>query len=124
MSDRADHDLGHTDVLISVAVQTMVDARSAGVAMTLDPINGDRTKIVIDASWGLGESVVSGEIDPDNFVVETVLMQAQKRKFADKDREIVTDKAARCTVTPVETERPNGRRGLAQPLSLLHAVSG
>ena len=106
MSYRADHNLGHIDVLMSVAVQTMVDARSAGVAMTLDPINGDRTKIVIDASWGLGESVVSGEITPDNFVVEKVLMQVQKRKIADKDHEIVADKAARCTVTrPVETER-------------------
>ena len=101
MSYRADHHLGHIDVLMSVAVQTMVEARSAGVAMTLDPINGDRTKIVIDASWGLGESVVSGEITPDNFVVEKVLMQVQKRKIADKDHEIVADRAARCTVTRV-----------------------
>jgi pyruvate,water dikinase len=108
MSYRADHNLGHIDVLMSVAVQTMVDARSAGVAMTLDPINGDRTKIVIDASWGLGESVVSGEITPDNFVVEKVLMQVQKRRIADKDHEIVADKAARCTIDrPVEAPRRN-----------------
>ena len=106
MSYRADHHLGHIDVLMSVAVQTMVDARSAGVAMTLDPINGDRTKIVIDASWGLGESVVSGEITPDNFVVEKVLMQVQKRKISDKDHEIVADRAARRTIDrPVEAAR-------------------
>ena len=55
---------------MAVAVQTMVDAVAAGVAMTLDPLTGDRSKIVIDASWGLGESVVSGEITPDNFTVE------------------------------------------------------
>jgi pyruvate, water dikinase len=99
MSYRQDHSLGHIDILMSVAVQTMVDARSAGVALTLDPINGDRTKIVIDASWGLGESVVSGEITPDNFVVEKVLMQVQKRKIANKDHEIVADRAARKTIT-------------------------
>ncbi|MCX7644041.1 MAG: PEP/pyruvate-binding domain-containing protein [Rhodobacteraceae bacterium] len=106
MSYRADHHLGQIEVLMAVAVQEMVDARSAGVAMTLDPINGDRTKIVIDASWGLGESVVSGEITPDNFVVEKVLMQIQKRRIAEKTHEVVADPAARRTVDRViEAER-------------------
>lgn len=98
MSYRADHNLGQIEVLMAVAVQEMVDARSAGVAMTLDPINGDRTKIVIDASWGLGESVVSGEITPDNFTVEKVMMQVQKRRIAEKTHEIVADPAARRTI--------------------------
>ncbi len=103
---REDHSLGQIDVLMSVAVQEMVDARTAGVAMTLDPINGDRTKIVIDASWGLGESVVSGEITPDNFTVEKVMMQIQKRKIAEKDHETVADTVARRTVERViEPER-------------------
>ena len=98
MSYRADHNLGQIEVLMAVAVQEMVDARSAGVAMTLDPINGDRTKIVIDASWGLGESVVSGEITPDNFAVEKVLMQVQKRRISEKTHEVVADPAARRTI--------------------------
>lgn len=101
MSYRADHQLGQIEVMMAVAVQEMVDARSAGVAMTLDPINGDRTKIVIDASWGLGESVVSGEITPDNFMVEKVLMQVQKRKIAEKTHKIVADVAARRTIDRV-----------------------
>lgn len=106
MSYRKDHQLGQIEVLMSVAVQTMVDARSAGVALTLDPINGDRTKIVIDSSWGLGESVVSGEITPDNFIVEKVLMKVLKRKISDKGHEIVADRVARSTVTRViEAER-------------------
>lgn len=106
ISYRRDHDLGQIEVLMSVAVQRMVDAVSAGVAMTLDPINGDRTKIVVDASWGLGEGVVSGEVTPDNFVVEKVLMQIQKRRIADKDHEIVADRAARRTIErEVEPER-------------------
>ena len=106
MSYRADHDLGQIEVLMAVAVQEMVDARSAGVAMTLDPINGDRTKIVIDASWGLGESVVSGEITPDNFTVEKVLMQVQKRRISEKTHEIVADPAARRTIDrEIEADR-------------------
>ena len=53
----------------------MVNARSAGVAMTLDPTNGDRSKIVIDSSFGLGETVVGGTVTPDNFVVDKVMLE-------------------------------------------------
>ncbi len=81
----------HAEVLMSVGVQKMVNARAAGVAMSLDPVNGDRTKIVIDASWGLGEMVVSGVVTPDNFTVEKVLMEIIDRKISDKHVELVGD---------------------------------
>lgn len=81
----------HADVLMSVGVQKMVNARTAGVAMTLDPITGDRTRIVIDASWGLGEMVVSGVVTPDNYTVEKVLEQIINRKISDKHVELVGD---------------------------------
>ena len=106
MSYREDKHLGQIEVLMSVAVQKMVDARSAGVAMTLDPITGDRTKIVIDSAFGLGEPVVSGEVTPDNFVVEKVMMQIAKRRIVEKDHELVADREARRTVDRViEPER-------------------
>jgi pyruvate,water dikinase len=47
-----------------------VDARSAGVAFTLDPVTGDRGRLVVEANWGLGESVVSGQVTPDYWTVE------------------------------------------------------
>ncbi len=81
----------HADVLMSVGVQKMVNAKAAGVAMSLDPLNGDRTKIVIDASWGLGEMVVSGVVTPDNYTVEKVLEQIIKRVISDKHVELVGD---------------------------------
>lgn len=84
----------HAEVLMSVGVQKMVNARAAGVAMSLDPVNGDRTKIVIDASWGLGEMVVSGVVTPDNFTVEKVLMEIIDRKISDKHVELVGDAEA------------------------------
>ena len=91
---------------MSVAVQKMVDAAAAGVAMTLDPINGDRTKIVIDSAFGLGEPVVSGEITPDNFVVEKVLLEIIRRHIVEKDHELVADRVARRTIDRViEPER-------------------
>jgi pyruvate,water dikinase len=103
---RAKAGLGQIDVLMSVAVQKMVNARVAGVAMTLNPTTGDRTKIVIDASWGLGELVVSGVVTPDNFTVEKVLMEVIDRKIGDKHLELVGDLAARTTVErPVDSAR-------------------
>ncbi|MBW8737620.1 MAG: PEP/pyruvate-binding domain-containing protein [Streptomyces turgidiscabies] len=59
---------------MAVGVQRMVDARTAGAALTVNPADGDPSKIVIDAAWGLGEPVVSGEMTPDNYVVDKVLL--------------------------------------------------
>lgn len=54
---------------IGVAVIKMVNARSAGVVLTVIPTTGDVDQAVIEGNWGLGESVVSGDITPDNFIV-------------------------------------------------------
>jgi pyruvate,water dikinase len=78
---------------MGVAIQQMVRADVAGVAFTLDPQNGDRSKIAIDASWGFGEAVVSGEVTPDNFLVDKVLEEITRRVVSDKAVEyrIATD---------------------------------
>jgi pyruvate,water dikinase len=62
----------HEKVLISVGVQKIVDARAAGVMFTLNPTDGDPSKVVIEGNWGLGETVVSGICNPDKFVVDKV----------------------------------------------------
>ena len=85
----------HEKVLISVGVQKMANARSAGVMFTLNPTNGDRSKIAIDANWGLGESVVSGEVTPDNYLVDKVTFDIIKRTISPKLVEYVPDPAAR-----------------------------
>lgn len=82
------------NVQMAVAVQRMVNAKTAGVAMTLDPSNGDRTRIVIDAAWGLGETVVSGTVTPDNYVVEKVMQEILTRTISDKHMEMVADPEA------------------------------
>ena len=55
---------GEDGAAMSVGVQQMVLPRAAGVAFTLNPHDGDRSQVAIDASWGLGEAVVSGSRDP------------------------------------------------------------
>jgi pyruvate, water dikinase len=104
---RAKNNIDHIDVLMSVGVQKMVNAKTAGVAMTLDPSNGDRTRIVIDASWGLGETVVSGLVTPDNFTVEKVLETIVARIISDKHIELVGDPEAGAAI---EREVEPGRR--------------
>lgn len=74
----------HDQVDMAVAVQKMVRPRAAGVAFTLDPSNGDRSGICIDAAWGFGEGVVSGDVTPDNFLVDKVLWSISRRTISPK----------------------------------------
>jgi pyruvate, water dikinase len=76
---------------MAVVVQRMVDARSAGVLMTLNPANGDRSKVVIESLWGLGEPLVSGTATPDRFTVDKVTGEVLGRQLADKPAEATRD---------------------------------
>jgi pyruvate,water dikinase len=84
---------------MSVAVQTMVDARVAGVMFTLNPVSGDRSSIAIDASYGLGSTVVGGEVTPDSFLVSKVTREIVRRRIGAKEIEVIADPAAGTTVT-------------------------
>lgn len=55
---------------LAVGVLELVDVRSAGVVFTIDPVTGDRDRLVIEANWGFGESVVSGQVTPDHWEVD------------------------------------------------------
>jgi pyruvate, water dikinase len=74
-----------TDLGMAVVVQWMVGARSSGVMFTRSPRSGDKSVIAIDASWGLGSAVVSGDVTPDAFVVSKVTGEV-KRTVATKTR--------------------------------------
>lgn len=83
----------HEQVLISVGVQKMVNARAAGVIFTLNPLTGDRSKMAIDANWGLGESVVKGEVTPDNYLVDKVTFDIARRTISPKTVQYSLDRA-------------------------------
>jgi pyruvate, water dikinase len=74
---------------IGVAVLTMVQARSAGIAFSADPNTGDTSKIIIEANWGLGESVVSGELMPDRWVMDKETLEIRERTLGRKDKATV-----------------------------------
>jgi len=81
---RTEKGFRHEDVLISVGVQKMVDAKAAGVMFTINPVTGEEDQIVIEANWGLGETVVSGEVTPDHYVVDKKALHIIDRKIAKK----------------------------------------
>ncbi len=68
---RQTHDVPTQGLRIAVVVQRMVDAESAGVLFTADPISGRRKRAAIEAVRGLGEQLVSGAVNPDHFLVNT-----------------------------------------------------
>jgi pyruvate,water dikinase len=106
---RVEKGFKHESVLISVAVQKMVNAKAAGVLFTLHPATGDTTKIVIEANWGLGESVVSGTVTPDQFVIDKTTSKIIERKIATKDVEFVRDPK---TGQTVHSKVPQDRKDL------------
>ena len=74
---------------ISVAVQLMARADVAGVTFTVSPRSGDRSVIAINASWGLGQAVVSGEVTPDEFWLNKVGLGITSTRVAHKLHEYV-----------------------------------
>src|SRR5208282_5174834 len=71
-------------------VQKMVDADEAGVMFTSHPTTGDNVTI-IEAAWGLGESVVSGTVSPDTYMINNKNFEIQQKKIATKNTMIIRD---------------------------------
>jgi pyruvate,water dikinase len=88
---RIKNNFSHEKVLISVGVQKMVNSKAAGVMFTLNPTDGDLSKIVIEGNWGLGETVVSGAVNPDKFVVDKIIMETTEKTISTKHIECVFD---------------------------------
>lgn len=76
---------------IGVAVLQMVNAKSAGVMFTLNPVNGDPSKISIGGNWGLGETVANGEVTNDQWMLDKVTLEIIERNIASKTIECVFD---------------------------------
>ena len=81
---RANKGFPDDQLAISVGVQKMANSVTAGVMFTLHPGNGDRSVIVIDSNFGFGESVVSGEVTPDHFVVNKITLDIIDRTISEK----------------------------------------
>lgn len=105
---RANRGFGDAEVAMSVGVQKMANSYTAGVMFTIHPANGDRSVIVIDSNFGFGESVVSGEVTPDHFVVNKVTLDIIGRTISQKELCYTVDpvtQKSRAMEVPFERQR-------------------
>jgi pyruvate,water dikinase len=95
---------------IGVAVIQMINARAAGVLFSIEPTKPDFTKMAIEGNWGLGESVVSGEVTPDGWIVDRSSLRVFSYEIAQKKHEYIfdpkTDRACYVEIPPERQEVP------------------
>lgn len=108
ISYRLRQGIGHGELAHAVIVQRLVDAVKSGILFTANPLNGRRDQLLLNASWGLGEAIVGGEVDPDQWVVSRSDGSVIEHRIAEKRVETVR------TGSGVEqTAVPDDRRAVA-----------
>lgn len=83
---RFEKKLDQTAIAVAVVVQKMVDSVVSGVAFSVDPVTEDRNHVLIEAAYGLGEAVVSGQITPDSYVVSKEPRDILEKTVAKQDK--------------------------------------
>ncbi|MYL65011.1 phosphoenolpyruvate synthase [Bacillus hwajinpoensis] len=81
---REKQQFNHFDVSLCAVVQLMVNSEKSGVIFTANPITGEREQMMINASWGLGEAVVSGMVSPDEYIVDKRTFKLIEKHVAEK----------------------------------------
>ncbi len=111
---RIDNGFNHMQVALSVGVQQMVraDVGASGVAFTLDPETGFRNAIYLTGAWGLGENIVQGAVDPDEFVLfKPTLEKGQdallKKRLGAKERTMIYEAGAGTVNTKTSADKRN-----------------
>jgi phosphoenolpyruvate synthase/pyruvate phosphate dikinase len=83
---RRQHGLSRDYIRLAVLVQQLVPADVAAVVFSANPVTGNRGEVLINASWGLGESIVGGTVTPDTYVVDKASGATTERRIAEKQR--------------------------------------
>jgi pyruvate,water dikinase len=79
----------HFKVGIAVPVQKMVQSQASGVMFTIEPVTSDSGKIVIEAVFGLGEAIVSGEVTPDLYIIDKEGLKISTKKIAKQETQLI-----------------------------------
>ena len=99
-------------VAMAVVVQIMVPSEISGILFTANPATGERSEAIINASFGLGEAVVGGQVTPDTYVVDRVSREARETVIGAKEQQIVQDGAQGTRTEEVDVAR-RGRSSLS-----------
>ena len=82
---RHEQGFDHFKVGIAVPVQRMIQSEAAGVMFTVEPLSSDRSKILIEAIYGLGEAIVSGDLTPDQYTLDKNSLSVLDKKIVEQD---------------------------------------
>lgn len=88
---RTEKGIDHFAHGMSVVVQQLVEAETAGVLFTLNPLTGNEREMVIEACWGLGEALVSGQVTPDRYLIDPFEQTIHNIKVGNKALKLVSD---------------------------------
>ena len=91
MSYRNEMGIASDAVAMGVVVQIMVPADVAGILFTANPATGERDEMIVNASYGLGEAVVGGQVTPDTFIVDRSTLRPKETTLGTKERQVVAD---------------------------------
>jgi len=86
---RVENKIKHESVKIAVIVQNMVQSEVSGVMFSIDPVNDDKDRILIESVWGLGEMIVQGAVVPDNYVVQKGTFDILSKETSDQSVQLV-----------------------------------
>ena len=102
---RHEMDIGQDAVAMAVVVQLMVPSDVSGILFTANPTNGERSEMIVNGSFGLGEAVVSGQVTPDTYVVDRESLTTKDTVIGAKDQMIVSDGTQGVRVESVSAEQ-------------------
>ena len=115
ISYRHQNGIGADTVAMAVVVQVMVPADVSGILFTANPATGERGEMIVNASFGLGEAVVGGQVTPDTYIVDRETLTAKDTMIGAKEQQIVSDGDLGVRLEAV-SESERGRASLSEEM--------
>ena len=119
---RHENDIAQDSVAMAVVIQSMVPSEASGILFTANPATGDRSEMIVNASFGLGEAIVGGEVTPDTFIVEKDTLAVKETMIGTKEHMIVSAEGQGTDtreLTAVEREQPSLSEAVLKSLAAL-----
>lgn len=110
ISYRLSHKVSEEEIALAVVVQEMVESEVSGVLFSANPLTGLRSETVIDATLGLGEALVSGLVEPDHYIVDTIKNEIVQKQLGSKT---ISIRSAGVNGTKQVTENAQQRQALS-----------
>ncbi|MEE9279903.1 MAG: PEP/pyruvate-binding domain-containing protein, partial [Myxococcota bacterium] len=120
---REQMEIDHRAVAMGVVIQLMVPADVAGILFTANPATGERSELLVNASFGLGEAIVGGQVTPDTYILDRTGLDVKETVIGAKEEMIVSEGDQGTAAQPVPEARRSEASLSAETLGALGALS-